>query len=83
MNYYKELHSKQFSEEELIKMIDDCEKKHIYKTQKVSMKFIVEYLLNPKYDWCVEDSYICLSDILPHQPHLTYEDYKNYMKSKE
>jgi hypothetical protein len=83
MSYYHQLHSRQFSEEELEKIMERAEKKHVYRTQKLSMRFIVEYILNPDYDWCVEDSFICLDDVLYHQRHLTHDDYVEYMKTRK
>jgi len=59
------------------------EKKDVYRTQKLTPKFICEYILNSKYDWCVEDSYIGLSDIMPYQKHLTLKDISNYIKKSK
>ena len=80
--YRKELFSRQLTEKELDEIMDYVNKKDVYRTQKLSPRYICEYILNPIYDWCVEDSYIFLSDIMPYQDHLTIADISNYIKEK-
>jgi hypothetical protein len=44
-------------------------------TQKLTPEFCVKYILNyEEHGMCVEDSYICDSDILLYQEHITQKE---------
>ena len=61
---------KKYSEDILIKNIDKLDLRNILTTQKLSLEFCDNYILNEQYHKCVEDSYLDISDILKYQPHL-------------
>ena len=54
-------------------------KKHIYshgiieflETQRLTADFIINYVLNPKYQLSDADATITISDVLRYQPHIT------------
>ena len=47
----------------------------LLRTQKLTPEFCVKYILNSEeHGMCVEDSYICDSDILLYQEHITRKE---------
>jgi len=79
-----DLNHNQYDMDILIKNINNLDLKTILYTQKLTVEFCVDYLLNDDYMTCVEDTYYFMADtILRHQPHLTMNDIIEYIKSKE
>lgn len=66
----------QFTEDEIKKFVDRVSMKRILITQKLSMKFVIEYILNSKYHVNDSDSSLVIDDVLQYQPHLTRADYE-------
>jgi hypothetical protein len=54
----------------------------IYKTQKLTVEFCVDYILNDDYASCDEDTYLDENNIIAYQTHLTQYDFDNYFKFK-
>lgn len=46
----------------------------LIKWQKLTAAFCAKYILDEAYASYGEDTYICMGDILCHQPHLTREE---------
>lgn len=65
-----DLNNNRYSEETLIKNIEILDLRNILSTQKLSLYFCKNFILNEKYHKCVEDTYLDMSDILKYQPHL-------------
>ena len=65
-----DLNNKHYNEEILIKNIEILDLRNILSTQKLSLDFCQNFILNEKYHKCVEDTYLDMSDILKYQPHL-------------
>jgi len=54
--------------------IDRLSLKSLLKTQLLTPYFCIKYILNPEeYGMCNEDHYLCISDILIYQKHITKE----------
>lgn len=66
----------QFTEKELKKFVDCVSMKRILITQKLSMQFVIEYILNPKYHVNDSDASLVIADVLQYQPHLSLAEYK-------
>lgn len=69
------------SETYLKSVINMIDVKTLYQHQQLSLQFIFDYILNPEYHGCDEDSYITIDDILPHQTH-TKEDVAAFLQTK-
>ena len=78
---YEKLASTPCSEEYIGSVIHLVDLKWIYQHQRLSLDFIFNYILDPEYHQCDEDSYITLDDVLYHQTH-TEEEVENYIISR-
>ena len=58
----------------LKKNINHLSKKVILSTQILDAEFCITYILNVPIDSGDEDSYICESDVVNYQPHITFEE---------
>ena len=88
-NEYKEfillndsmLHKKKYDIELLEKNIHNLSMKTLLYTQDLTAKFCIKYILNEKYASCVEDTFLCIGDVLNEQKHITRESiYQAYNK---
>lgn len=70
----QDLHTNKYSVEVLAFNIDRLDIKTILRTQKLTGEFCRNYILNEEYASCVEDTYICVGDVLLKQKHLCLED---------
>jgi hypothetical protein len=59
-----------YSIEILEKNVNNLSPKIILKTQILNAYFCAKYILNEKYAWSQEDTYITNSDVLEKQPHI-------------
>ena len=71
------LRSKKYDIATLERNINNLSFKTILHTQHLTAEFCVKYILNEEYVSCVEDSFICVGEILNAQKHLTLEDIQN------
>ncbi len=58
----------------LEKNINNLSMKTLLYTQNLTAEFCVKYILNDEYASCIEDTYICIGDVLNAQKHLTVSD---------
>ena len=65
------LRKKKYDIELLEKNIHNLSMKTLLYTQNLTADFCVKYILNEKYASCVEDTFICMDDVLNAQKHLT------------
>ena len=73
--YNYQLSDKKYDIATLEYNIDRLSLKKLLVSQKLTPEFCVKYLLNPEeHGMCVEDSYICDSDILLYQEHITQKE---------
>jgi hypothetical protein len=68
------LRNKKYDISTLEKNINNLSTKTLLYTQKLTADFCVKYILNYKYSSCVEDTYICIGDVLNAQKHITLAD---------
>ena len=69
-----QLSNEQFDIETLEYNIDRLGLKKLLLTQNLTPEFCVKYILNPEeHGMCREDYYICINQILTHQPHISLE----------
>ncbi len=54
--------------------IDNLSLRTLLYTQYLTPEFCVKYILNDEYASCVEDTYICIGDILNSQKHISLAD---------
>lgn len=73
-----DLYSQQYDIKTLEKNIDRLDINCIYRTQKLTVDFCVNYILNEKYATCDEDTYLDEFYILPYQRHLKMSDFDKY-----
>jgi len=59
----------------LVYNIRDLDIKTLLRTQRLTAAFCIDYIFNEEYASCVEDTYICLGDVLAKQPHLSESDF--------
>lgn len=71
------LRNKKYDIFTLEKNIHNLSMKTILYTQNLTAEFCVKYILNEYYASCVEDTYICVGDVLRAQKHLTLADIQN------
>jgi len=75
------LHRKKYTIDLLEKNINFLSIRTILYTQDLTPEFCVKYILNDKYASCVEDTFICMGDVLNAQKHITkkqiYEAFNN------
>ena len=73
--YNHQLTDKKYDIATLEYNIDRLSLKKLLVSQNLTPEFCVKYLLNPEeHGMCVEDSYICDSDILLYQKHITQKE---------
>jgi hypothetical protein len=68
------LRNKKYDISALEKNINNLSTKTLLYTQKLTADFCVKYILNYEYSSCVEDTYICIGDVLNAQKHITLAD---------
>ena len=68
------LRKKKYDISTLEKNINNLSIKTLLYTQNLTADFCVKYILNDEYASCIEDTYICISDVLNAQNHLTVSD---------
>lgn len=68
------LRNKKYDISALEKNINNLSTKTLLYTQKLTADFCVKYILNEQYASCVEDTYICIGDVLTAQKHITLAD---------
>jgi hypothetical protein len=68
------LRNKKYDITTLERNINNLSIKTLLYTQKLTADFCVKYILNYEYSSCVEDTYICIGDVLNAQKHLTLSD---------
>jgi hypothetical protein len=73
----RDLYRKKYSIEIIELNVDDLEIRTMLSTQVLTAEFCVKYILNDDYVSTVEERYICDSDVLFHQKHLTQQDLSN------
>ena len=75
------LRRKKYTIDLLEKNINFLSIKTLLYTQDLTADFCVKYILNDKYASCVEETFICMGDVLNAQKHLTkkeiYEAFNN------
>jgi len=79
-----DLFTQQFDIDTLVRNIDKLDLKTILRTQKLTVEFCVDYLMNDDYMSCVEDTYYFVANIIIfYQKHITMDDIIDYVKSKD
>jgi hypothetical protein len=68
------LRRKKYTVDLLEKNITFLSIKTILYTQDLTPEFCVKYILNDKYASCVEDTFICMGDVLNAQKHITKKE---------
>ena len=68
------LRRKKYTVDLLEKNITFLSIKTILYTQDLTPEFCVKYILNDKYASCVEDTFICMGDVLNAQRHITKKE---------
>lgn len=68
------LRNKKYDIFTLEKNIHNLSMNAILYTQNLTAEFCVKYILNEDYASCVEDTYICIGEVLRAQKHLTLAD---------
>jgi hypothetical protein len=68
------LRNKKYDITTLERNINNLSIKTLLYTQKLTADFCVKYILNYEYSSCVEDTYICIGDVLNAQKHITLSD---------
>jgi hypothetical protein len=68
------LRNKKYDISTLERNINNLSIKTLLYTQKLTADFCVKYILNYEYSSCVEDTYICIGDVLNAQKHITLAD---------
>lgn len=68
------LRNKKYDIFTLEKNIHNLSMKTVLYTQNLTAEFCVKYILNEDYASCVEDTYICIGEVLRAQKHLTLAD---------
>lgn len=71
------LRNKKYDITTLERNINNLSMKTILHTQYLTAKFCVKYILNDKYASCIEDTYICIGNVLNAQKHITLGDIQN------
>ena len=69
-----DLYKQQYSEQELIDNIYFVSLFDILKSQHLSSKFCINYILNPAFQLTAEESKINMITVLNYQPHLTMSE---------
>ena len=68
------LRRKKYTVDLLEKNINFLSSKTLLYTQDLTPEFCVKYILNEKYASCVEDTFICMGDVLNAQKHITKKE---------
>jgi phenylalanyl-tRNA synthetase alpha subunit len=68
------LRRKKYDIQLLEKNIRNFSMKTLLYTQDLTAEFCIKYILNEKYASCVEDTFLCIGDVLNAQKHLTREE---------
>ena len=68
------LRNKKYNIDLLEKNINFLSIKTLLYTQDLTPEFCVKYILNEKYASCVEDTFICMGDVLNAQKHITKKE---------
>jgi hypothetical protein len=68
------LRKKKYDISALEKNINNLSTKTLLYTQNLTAEFCVKYILNYEHSSCVEDTYICIGDVLSAQKHITLAD---------
>ena len=76
------LYNKRYDIFALEKNIYNLSMKTILQTQYLTADFCVKYILSNDYVSCIEDTYICVEDVLNAQKHITLADIKNLYRMK-
>jgi hypothetical protein len=80
------LRRKKYTIDLLEKNINFLSIKTLLYTQDLTPEFCVKYILNEKYVSCVEDTFICMGDVLNAQKHITkkqiYEAFNNIYETE-
>jgi hypothetical protein len=76
-----DLNSKQYSMDILKKHIYEVNLWDIIKKQKINEKFVVQYILNPRYQLTESEMCLNINDILFFQPNLNREKILFYLKT--
>ena len=71
------LRNKKYDITTLERNINNLSMKTILHTQYLTPEFCVKYILNDKYASCIEDTYICIGNVLNAQKHITLDDIQN------
>jgi hypothetical protein len=71
------LRNKKYDITTLERNINNLSMKTILYTQYLTPEFCVKYILNDKYASCIEDTYICIGNVLNAQKHITLDDIQN------
>jgi hypothetical protein len=71
------LRNKKYDITTLERNINNLSMKTILHTQYLTPEFCVKYILNDKYASCIEDTYICIGNVLNAQKHITLGDIQN------
>ena len=69
--------------DELINNINHLNLKTILRTQELTYDFVVNYILNPKYQFTPEEKSIDYYIVLFNQPHLDPKKLKNLIDSQQ
>jgi hypothetical protein len=74
-----DLYKSKFSIEVLEENINNLDNQTIISTQILTADYCIKYILDEKFGYItiVEDTYICDSDVLYYQKHLTQQDLIN------
>ena len=68
------LRRKKYTIDLLEKNINFLSIKTLLYTQDLTSEFCVKYILNEKYASCVEDTFICMGDVLNAKKHITKKE---------
>ena len=68
------LRRKKYTIDLLEKNINFLSIKNLLYTQDLTPEFCVKYILNENYASCVEDTFICMGDVLNAQKHITKKE---------
>ena len=72
------LETVQYDMETLIAHLDELNLRKIVRTQKLTLDFIKNYILNEDYQITSEEQYIDKYYVLQFQPHITFSDLESF-----
>lgn len=73
------LYKNEYPIETIIENIEHLNLNVILNTQKLTIPFCVNYILNSKYQTEQDEKYICINDIKRKQPHINMENLIKYL----